>query len=131
MPLIARFSTSVALTFAVAYVPMLPPEHVHRAGIEGRAEPLVHAHTFEDFYSVSSETSIAESHGDHDLALFLTSVYDRVSRKLAPQPVILAAGAAVVPHVLVADGPEANSAQSAHGPPGSAWLTRGPPSFFS
>jgi hypothetical protein len=35
MPLVVRSSASLVIALAVVWVPLLPPEHIHRAGIEG------------------------------------------------------------------------------------------------
>lgn len=130
MSVIARPGASVVLIWVMVCGPILPPEHVHRAGIEGRETPLAHAHSLESFAPAGSDTSIAQSHDDHNLALFLTSVYDIASRKVAPQPVMMVeAGPAAVMHLQAVHGAEAASTQTTHGPPRPAWLTRGPPSL--
>lgn len=130
MPLLGRCGAPVAAIWVVLCGPLLPREHVHRAGIEGRTTLLAHAHRLERFASADSDISVAESHGDHSLALFLTTVYDTASREVAPRPVMtMEAAPSVVLHLQTVHGVAAPSTQTTHGPPRSAWLTRGPPFF--
>jgi hypothetical protein len=52
VPFILRAGASILVTLAVALLPLLPPEHIHRGGIEGWAEPLVHAHLLVQTHSL-------------------------------------------------------------------------------
>jgi hypothetical protein len=112
----------------MACLPLLPQEHIHRAGIEGRTTPLVHAHTVEYFGTGSTQASLARGHGDHGLATFLTNTYDGASR-VTLQPALQAAGVVTVTEFRVIGRADPMLTQTAHGPPRSAWLTRGPPSL--
>lgn len=125
--------TASVLVLAVTCLPLLPKEHIHVAGIEGRNKQIVHVHPV-DAAAGGSDVSVLQFHGDqfhgdHGLAIFLTTVYDSVSR-FAQAPTVLVATAAVIAPVLQTLGVvQACTVQSAHGPPRSVWLTRGPPSL--
>jgi hypothetical protein len=135
MPFVLRSGTSVFIALAVAGLPLLPAEHIHRAGIEGRAAPLVHAHFVDGPDTNAAPTQAPRSssfrvgHGNHDLAIFLSTDYNGVSRFASQPSALLTAIATIVP-VFNAIGPtHAGFVQHAHGPPRSVWLTRGPPSL--
>jgi hypothetical protein len=53
-------------------------EHVHPAGIEGRTSSLVHSH-LADVAPIGPARAYA-AHGDHRLAIFLSSIYESVIR---------------------------------------------------
>lgn len=128
MPSVVRFGASVVIALAVVCLPLLPPEHIHRAGIEGRTKPLVHAHALENSGATTAGTSLACPHGNHGLAIFITTVYDSVSRAASQPVLLLAASVVFAPQLRPLGVVEANLTQSTHGPPRSVWLTRGPPS---
>jgi hypothetical protein len=130
MPLSVRIGLSVVVAVAVACVPLLPPEHVHLAGIEGRTTPLVHAHYLDGSHPREHGPSFTHSHGDHGLAVFLATVYDNIS-SFVQLPVALPGIAVIAAPVLVVLGASSGTfVQLTHGPPRSAWLTRGPPSLL-
>jgi hypothetical protein len=129
MPLIVRVGASVVIALAMVCLPLLPPEHIHRAGIEDRTTPLVHAHALETPDTSTPGTSLVRSHGNHGLAIFLKDVYDSVPRVLSPPLLLVAATVVTVPPFRLIGLLEASLTQTAHGPPKSAWLTRGPPSL--
>jgi len=110
--------------------PVLPPEHVHLAGIEGRTQVVVHSHTDGGFASTSSSATLVASHGDHGRAVFLTSVSDRAARQSAHQ-MWLPTAVALMPAFVEVDVPHTDVRHRIHGPPGRVWLSRGPPSFLS
>jgi hypothetical protein len=130
LPVVVRSVLAAVTALTVASVPLLPPEHLHRAGIEGRAEPLVHAHAWEIAGSSpgSTGTTLASSHGNHGLAIFLSADYTTVSRFI-PHPIALLGTITVRPLAFEFLGTVlVESAASIHGPPRDAWLSRGPPS---
>jgi hypothetical protein len=68
-------------------------------------------------------------HGDHRLAIFLTTVYDSMSR-FAAQPMLVAGVAALTAPLWPSLGAQPIAGVvSIHGPPGIVRLTRGPPAF--
>jgi hypothetical protein len=115
------------LAIAIVCGPVLPPEHVHLAGIEGRTHVVAHSHVDESFAGPSS--SLVASHGDHGRAVFLTSVYDRTARLLVPH-VMLPATALAPPTFVASAAFQGEVVHTIHGPPGTVWLSRGPPSFL-
>jgi hypothetical protein len=126
---IARLGLATALAAAVVCAPMLPAEHVHLAGIEGRTHVLVHSHG-EDGLVQGSSPTLAASHGDHERAIFLTSTYDRTAR-LTADHAVLPTTAPVVPIFGTAAALHLDVAHRIHGPPGRIWLSRGPPALLS
>jgi hypothetical protein len=69
------------------------------------------------------------AHGNHGLAIFLTTHYNSGSR-IAPLPLAVVARAIGIAPVFRPIGSvDRFDAQSTHGPPGSTWLTRAPPSL--
>jgi hypothetical protein len=108
---------------------MLPAEHVHLAGIEGRTHVLVHSHG-EDAVPQGSSPTMVASHGDHGRAIFLTSTSDRTAR-LTTDHAVLSTTAPVVPMFEAAAVLHLDVAHSIHGPPGRIWLSRGPPALLS
>jgi hypothetical protein len=121
---------------AVAGLPLLPAEHIHRAGIEGRTAPVVHAHFLDGpdtdvapTQAPDRHTSLKVGHGNHGLAIFLSTDYNGVSQ-FAAQPVALLTGIAmIVPAFNTIGSAHAGFVRYAHGPPRSVRLTRGPPSL--
>jgi hypothetical protein len=124
-----RSAFALVAALAVAGLPLLPPEHIHRAGIEGRTTTLVHAHedVLDGVGAGPAGAGLKASHGDHSLAVFLSTHYNSVSR-FAAAPVAVLAGAVVIAPGFRRIAPGARvTAQLTHGPPGATWLTRGPP----
>ncbi len=121
--------TSIAMAAAFACLPLLPPEHIHLAGIEGRATALVHAHEADDFIPAHSSPSLFSWHGNHGLAIFIATVYDTASGVLSTPALPEAIDALAAPHLQFIRILRIDLTHSAHGPPRSAWLTRGPPSL--
>jgi hypothetical protein len=117
---------------AVACLPLLPTEHVHLAGIEGRTHALVHSHVLdvaEDLPTGSAGHSLVTPHGDHGLAVFPSTVYNGTAR-FAHQPILLLDTlVTVAPPVRSRRSADPGRPQTTHGPPGPVWLTRGPPSL--
>ncbi len=125
-----RFAATMAILVAVVSLPLLPPQHLHRAGIEGRTEPLVHAHLTdrsEPPTAPAGTPAPSFSHGDHRLAVFLNGDY------ITPE----AAGGSVSPPTIVGvitlplqDGQRVvprRHAQRIHGPPRFVSISRAPP----
>jgi len=125
MPLSLRFGARIGLSLAIVCLPLLLPEHVHRAGIEGRTVAIVHAHPVTIMGGGDCGASLGRSHGDHGLAVFLASAYDAV-RGAHPQPMVASAAPLQVPQRRQVGVAAALTLQVAHGPPGSPF-TRGPP----
>jgi hypothetical protein len=122
---------SVLLTAAIAALPLLPPEHVHPAGIEGRSAPIAHAHAPEwDAIAGgnSSTATLHAPHGNHAFAIFLSTDYTTASA-FTQQPVAIVAAAPVMATMRVLGSAHIGTAQTIHGPPGSVPVTRGPPSL--
>jgi hypothetical protein len=122
---------TVFLALAVVGVLLLPPQHLHRAGIEGRAESLVHAHLPDrsDAASHFNETALSSGHGDHSLAVLLDRDFIASSSTVAH--VSLAGAVATV--VLSTSKPAPVLATTGslfiHGPPRLVSITRGPPTL--
>jgi hypothetical protein len=129
-PLIGRLALSLSLTAAVVSAPILPREHVHLAGIEGRTHVLVHSHADGLVASSSSAPTLVDSHGDHGRAVFITSMSDRTVR-LSADHLVLPAAVSLVPAVTARSARWFDVADSSHGPPGRIWLSRGPPALLS
>lgn len=73
-------SVAVALVLALVGLPLVPPPHVHRAGIESRSTPVVHSHVVVDAaqdHAAAHEASLTLPHGRHANAVFLISAFDR------------------------------------------------------
>jgi hypothetical protein len=126
----ARSGASVVVALAVACLPLLPPQHIHPAGIEGRTIPLVHAHPV-DGPGIGAGTGASDSfrsgHGNHAFAIFPGADYSAMSR-FVPQPGALVSAPVMIAGVFRSVGVVfAGVVQTAHGPPRSAWLARGPP----
>jgi hypothetical protein len=65
-------------------------------------------------------------HGDHNRALYITAVYDRMLRSL-PQPVVPVLVVSVTPHFRPLALVQPKVVSNTHGPPLSVRLTRAPP----
>jgi hypothetical protein len=126
------FGVTTIAALAVVCVPLLPVEHVHLAGIEGRTQPLVHSHALEADgapHTESAGQSLVAPHGDHGLAVFLSTVYNGTSR-FVPQPALpFDALVTIAPTFRSLGVVHWSGPQTTHGPPGPVWLTRGPPSL--
>jgi hypothetical protein len=133
VPRFVRFGMSLFLACAVVYLPLLPPEHIHRAGIEGRRAPLVHAHQLDGPDSGSGDTgtsgSLGVGHGNHGLAIFLSTNYRTVLRFVSPPIALVSAVVPIAPVFCPLGLVHAGFVQRDHSPPRSVWLTRGPPSL--
>lgn len=126
----SRFAPTIAILVALVLLPLLPPQHLHRAGLEGRTEPVVHAHLTdrsEPTTPPSGTTALSSSHGDHRLAVFLNGDYttpDAAGRSAFPS----AAVAVISPPMRdVQRVVPRRHAHSIHGPPRFVSITRGPP----
>jgi hypothetical protein len=121
-----------ALAVLVAHVllgtPLLPVQHLHRAGIEGRTEAIVHAHGPGVPAAGACRTAFSSDHGDHGRALFLTGDFTRPwAAPVAAPPaasVIIASPEPDTGAVVAA-----SDAPLIHGPPLLVPVTRGPPSL--
>ena|SRR5688572_24506178 len=126
-----RSALPVFLALAVVGGSLLPPQHLHRAGIEGRTESLVHAHPPDhaDAASHFSETALTTGHGDHSLAVLLDGDFLASSSSAAH----VSPPGAVATVVLPASKPGPVLATTGelfiHGPPRLVSVTRGPPSL--
>jgi hypothetical protein len=121
---------SALVVLAIVGMPLLPPQHLHRAGIEGRAEALVHAHLPDasDAASGSCETTLISGHGDHRRAVFLNGDFttpDTAAYAVSPGLVV----SITSPALDQEDVLPASDASPIHGPPRLASITRGPPSI--
>lgn len=117
---------------AVVCVPLLPSEHVHLAGIEGRTQPLAHSHALDGVGAAQTSSqghSLVAPHGDHGLAVFVSTVYDGTSRFASRPILVVDTVVAVAPTFRSLGLIPSGQPQSTHGPPGRTWLTRGPPSL--
>jgi hypothetical protein len=125
-----RFAPTIAILVAVVSLPLLPPQHLHRAGIEGRTEPLVHAHLTdrsEGPTPPSGTTALSFPHGDHRLALFLNG--DCTMREAAGVSGFPPATIGVISRPM-RDRQRVvprRDAHRIHGPPRFVSITRGPP----
>lgn len=85
---LGRLALSSVLVVGVMLGALLPPEHMHLAGIEGRTHSVVHRHSLQGSGSGPSSTSIA-AHGSHERALFMSTFYDSVARFLTHAPAVV------------------------------------------
>jgi hypothetical protein len=106
---------------------MLPPAHVHAAGIEGRSRAVVHRHTLAKDASGPLQAAVT-SHGDHERAQFLDAVYDRTVRFAQVLPAVAMAAVTVAPPADPVGRIRAVDARRVHGPPGRTRPARAPPS---
>jgi hypothetical protein len=121
--------TALAVALLVALGPLLPEEHVHLAGIEGRTHAIAHSHWVEESQPAGTVPSFATSHGDHGRAVFLITVYEGAGSHLAPSAAQASSIFVLDPGLPAACTPHAEAAPQIHAPPGRPWLTRGPPSL--
>ena len=122
---------SVFLACAVVGVSLLPPQHLHRAGIEGRTESLVHAHPPDQSGADShvSETALSSGHGDHSLAVLLDGDFIASSSIATHASSPAAVGTVVLPTSKQGPVLAATGALFIHGPPRLVSISRGPPSL--
>ncbi len=113
----------------MAVCPLLPPQHVHPAGIEGRTAAIIHAHVVEFGDSARTGTSIGHSHGNHGLAIFLSTVLNSGPETTSAPVLPSEFDAVVVPPLDFVRIVDPIQIERTHGPPGTAWVTRGPPSL--
>jgi hypothetical protein len=125
-----RSALTLAVVWAVMSLPLLPPQHLHRAGIEGRTEPLVHVH-FTNHPEPSTPPSGAAarsvSHGDHRLALFLGGDYTTPETSiggafLRPTPGVVSQPPRDMQRLVLR-----RNTHRIHGPPRFVSITRAPP----
>jgi hypothetical protein len=126
-----RFGLSLLVTLAVVWAPVLPPGHLHRAGIEGRTKPLLHAHALTGADTgggaVRAGVSFGVPHGNHGLAVFLNLDYGRLPRFVLQPATLVGTVAPPAPAFAVIHTAARDVAETINGPPRSVWLTRGPP----
>ena len=116
------------LVLAILVGTLLPAEHMHLPGIEGRTHSIVHRHSVEGFGPGQRGASIA-THGDHERALFLSTLCDSVSKFVTHAPAVADTAIIILPSLGPLESVQADDAQRAHGPPGSTCPTRAPPSL--
>ena len=121
---------SAAIVLAVVALPVAPPEHLHRGGIEGRLEPLVHAHAWDvaDAPPASGCTTLESSHGNHALAFCLSGDLATDSGGVAHTAGPLSTAMAVLTAPVRLGFVRRADACRIHAPPGTVQGTRGPPS---
>jgi hypothetical protein len=128
MPAPVRTIVSRLLVAAVICLSLAPPQHVHRAGIEGRTETLVHAHApqLERARDARNDAALETSHGDHRLAVALSTDATSPSRismspdARATRPFVSSPDVTLV---ALRDTPDPRP----HSPPRSVGISRGPP----
>jgi hypothetical protein len=125
---LSRLALSSVLVVGVMLGALLPQEHMHLGGIEGRTHSVVHRHSLQGSGSGPSATSIA-AHGSHERALFLSTFYDSVTRFVTHAPAVVETAIILLPAFGTLESVPVDAAHRAHGPPGSSWPTRAPPSL--
>jgi hypothetical protein len=125
---VATALTSLTLALVLVVGGLLPPEHVHAAGVEGRSRSIVHRHAVAGDVQAPSQAAVTP-HGDHDRALFLEAVYDRAARVAPDLPAVVSAAVIVAPPVHPVAPVRASDVRRTHGPPGTSRPTRAPPSL--
>jgi hypothetical protein len=120
---------AVLAAAAILCLPLLPPAHVHRAGVEGRLVPLTHAHQVEpeDLAPTRRDDSLAPPHGGHGAAIFLTTAVNRESSPAIDALLAPAGLPGTPPASRVWRTERGPDAALVTGPPPRPWLTRGPP----
>jgi hypothetical protein len=119
---------SAILALTLVFGGVLPPAHMHRAGIEGRVHAVVHRHVADGRATPRSGLSEA-AHGDHERALFLETFYERYSPLAPDVPVAVETMNAFAPPARDDGWPAPDEAHRTHGPPGTFFLTRAPPTL--
>ena len=105
----------------------LPPEHVHPAGIEGRAHSIVHRHAPEPSSSRRVATTAVTAHGNHHRAVFLRAVYTSMVRVVPPAPGVAVAATLPASSAGTAERVHVGDVHGAHGPPRATDSPRAPP----
>ena len=72
-----RRAIALLIGAAVVSLQLVHPPHIHPAGIEGRAQSVVHSH---GVGTPKAGTRASASHGDHRLAIYLAPIYESVLR---------------------------------------------------
>jgi hypothetical protein len=120
---------SVILSLVFITLPLVRPDHVHPAGVEGRARAIVHNHQIP--VSTTGGSQAYAAHGNHRFAIFLTSVFESVSSKTpqAPPHVLCLPGfsSSNYPHLDVLGPGHAVRLNRPAGPPGELPPGRSPP----
>jgi len=127
----SRSTVPAIIALALIALPLAPSRHVHRAGIEGRTVPLVHAHQ-PDGSSAGSRpigTAWLAHHGDHNRALFLNADFTAPGGAAASAVSPGDVGSVEPPEIERRAIVPGNDASTIHGPPRLASITRGPPSL--
>jgi hypothetical protein len=128
---IYRSAVSAIIAVALVTLPLAAARHVHRAGIEGRTVPLVHAHRTDASNTESHAGGMAlhAQHGDHSRALFLNGDFTASSGSTASA---VSPGSIISTAPPIIDGGDvvpAVDSSTIHGPPRLPSITRGPPSL--
>jgi hypothetical protein len=125
-------SLVVALAAAVLALPLVPPSHVHLAGIESRASAIAHQHVIVErsaSQAAARGVSLTTPHGNHANAIFLTGAFIRDGHAGDPAPAMpLQPG---IPPVLAPLGEvDILTVGIADRAPPRPALVRGPPSLL-
>ena len=118
------------LVVALAALPLVPPAHVHRAGIESRSASVAHRHmVVGPVVSMPAPhgASLAPSHGSHAAAVFVAAAFDAADVvRVAPEPASSRVPVPPPDHWVerVADPGDADLP---HAPPPKSHRLRGPP----
>lgn len=115
------------LAISVFAAPLVRAEHVHPAGIEGRARALVHAHQTQP--QAPGEHRAHAAHGNHSLAIFLTTVYESVCKNppAPPQAILPGAQPPADPRRDVLGSVDTHGLIQSPGPPATSASGRAPP----
>lgn len=124
----ARTIVTCFLVPAMVCLSLAPPQHIHRAGIEGRSEALVHAHAPEAASGRDTWTdeALENTHGDHRLAVALSHDSTTASRVSLSADAAVTRAVVVSPEIMIAARRDPSDARP-HGPPRPAGTNRGPP----
>lgn len=123
---------AAALVVALIGLPLLPPTHVHRAGIESRSAAIAHSHVIAD--QATSEgaprgASLAPPHGNHGNAVFLVAAYEPTAGStLITPPLIVGRVVISAPEPVRAGVVAPSGAPAPRGSPSPPDPVRGPPS---
>ena len=124
-----RLVLTLAVLAAIVSRPLLPPQHVHRAGIEGRTEPLVHAHLTQSapLPAPSGAAALSVPHGDHRLAVVLDGEYTTAAGAAGSHGSIASVDVSTRPPRGTPRVVPRRQTDRIHGPPRLVPVTRGPP----